>query len=189
MSTVNPYSPPRAAVADVHGDVTEFSTPKVWSVSGRIGRLRYLAYLTIASIAMYALLAIAGAIGAVGNSSVVMFALMGLIYIPFIVLSFMLLIQRSHDMGWSGWTVLLALIPLVGLIWVFKAGTPRANDYGAPPPPNPTVIKVFGLFIPVAIPIIGIVAAISLPAYQSYVNRSKAMQQQQQPQIPQQQQQ
>lgn len=45
MSAVNPYTPPRAQVDDVHAAVTEFSKPKVWSASGRIGRLRYLAYL------------------------------------------------------------------------------------------------------------------------------------------------
>jgi len=190
MSAVNPYTPPRATVDDIHERVTEFSTPKVWSISGRLGRLRYMAYFVIATLIMYAALAVIGIVAALARSSGAILALIALIYIPFLVLSTMLAIQRSHDMGWSGWTVLLAIIPLAGFIWLFKAGTPGANAYGAPPPPNTTVVKVFGLFGPiVGIALIGILAAIALPAYQGYVMRAKAAQMQQQQSAPQQQQQ
>ena len=71
---------------------------------------------------------------------------------------------------------------MVGFIWVFKAGTPGANAYGAPPPPNTTVIKIFGLIGPVigTIAMVGILAAVALPAYQGYVAKAKAMQSQEQ---------
>jgi len=182
MSAINPYTPPRAAVDDIHSQTTEFSTPKVWSASGRLGRLRYMAYFMISSLVLYAAIAVAAIIGALSGSSGVIMTLMTLVYLPFIVLSVLLLIQRSHDMGWTGWTALLALIPLVGFIWVFKAGTPGANAYGAPPPPNTTVIKIFGLIGPVigTIAMVGILAAVALPAYQGYVAKAKAMQSQEQ---------
>jgi hypothetical protein len=79
-------------------------------------------------------------------------------------------------MDWSGWTILLAIIPLVGLIWLFKAGSPGENRFGAPPPPNTTGVKVLGLIFPL-IAFIGIVAAIALPAYQTYVKRAQESQQ------------
>lgn len=174
MSAVNPFTPPRAEVSDVQPATTGYSTPKVWSASGRIGRLRYLAYLTVAALVMYLGIGITMALAFAGASTFAI-VLMAVIYIPFIVLSVLLLIQRSHDMGWSGWTILLAFIPFVALVWLFKAGTPGANRFGNPPPPNPTSVKIFGLIGPV-IGIIGVVAAIALPAYQGYTQRAKAAQ-------------
>lgn len=179
MSAVNPYTPPRAEVSDVQAAATGYSVPRVWAASGRLGRLRYLAYLTVATLLMYVALGVAGGIGAVTESPLVVGLLMTLVYIPYIVLSVLLLIQRSHDMNWTGWTVLLAFIPLVGLIWIFKAGSPGANRWGNPPPANTTAVKIFGLIGPVIgiIAIIGIMAAVSLPAYQKYTERAKAAQQ------------
>lgn len=185
MSAVNPFTPPRAEVSDVHPAATGYSTPKVWSASGRLGRLRYLAYFTAAALVMYLALGITMAIALTGENTFAV-VLMGVVYIPFIVLSVLLLIQRSHDMGWSGWSVLLAFIPFVGLIWVFKAGTPGANRYGNPPPPNPTSVKILGLIGP-AIGLIGVLAAIMLPAYQGYTQRAQAAQMQQQQAAPSQQ--
>jgi len=87
----------------------------------------------------------------------------------------MVTIQRSHDMDWSGWSALAALIPFVGLIWVFKSGTAGANRFGAPPVPNSLGVKIAALLIP-AIAVIGILAAIALPAYQDYTLKAKAAQ-------------
>jgi uncharacterized membrane protein YhaH (DUF805 family) len=177
MSAVNPYTPPRADVSDVQPGGHEYSQPKVLSASGRIGRLRYLAYLSGATLVMYlALAAVVGVGIGMGGGGIFAAILMAVVYIPYIVLSFMLLIQRSHDMGWTGWTVLLALIPFVGLIWLFKAGTPGPNRFGNPPPPNTTGVKVLGLVLPV-IGIVGILAAVALPAYSDYTKRAKAAQQ------------
>lgn len=178
MSAVNPFNPPRAEVADVIPAATGYSVPKVWSASGRLGRLRYLAYVSVATLVLYAMLGVMGLLIATG-SIVAGIAVAVVAYIAYIVLTVLLLIQRSHDMDWSGWTVLLAFIPLAALIWVFKAGTPGANRFGNPPPPNPTGVKVLGLGFPVVGMVVGILAAIALPAYQSYTMRAKAAQQQQ----------
>lgn len=46
-------------------------------------------------------------------------------------------VRRLHDIGKSGWMLLLGLIPLVGAIWLFVLSvmdsTPGENKYG----PNP----------------------------------------------------
>jgi uncharacterized membrane protein YhaH (DUF805 family) len=46
-------------------------------------------------------------------------------------------IKRFHDRDKSGWWLLIALIPLIGPIWLlielgFLKGTPGANQYGPP---------------------------------------------------------
>ncbi len=74
-------------------------------------------------------------------------------------------------MDWSGWTVLLTLIPLVGLIWVFKRGSEGTNGYGAPPPPNTTGVKILGLLLPILF-VVGMLAAIAIPAYVEYTRRA-----------------
>ena len=68
--------------------------------------------------------------------------------IPYLVFYVLAAIQRTHDMDWSAWMLLLALIPFVALIWVFKPGTRGANRFGAPPPPNGLGVKIGGLDLP-----------------------------------------
>lgn len=181
MSAVNPFHPPRAEVSDVHPATTEFGTLKFWSAKGRIGRLRYLGWTMGASVLMAVVVAVLTAIltAAVGPAGAAV--AMVVCYVPLLVFIVFALIQRTHDMGWSGWMCLLAFIPLVGLIWIFKAGTPGANNYGPPPPPNSTGVKVCAwLFLIVFV--VGMLAAVSLPAYQDYTKRAKAAQQQMQSQ-------
>ena len=178
MSAVNPYTPPRAAVADMNADGEgEQGTQPVafFSHRGRIGRLRYLAYLTFGYFLVIVGSALVGAVAGFVGAGKQAAVLGGIAAIPYLVYWAFISIQRSHDMGWNGWTWLLILIPLVGLIWVFKAGTPGRNDYGLPPPPNTTAVRI-GAFLFPAIMIIGILAAIALPAYQQYQMRAKAAQ-------------
>ena len=162
---------------------TTRSSRSGFSARGRVGRLRYLANAVGAYLVMIAaVLAVGMVVGVVaggtgyGGSTSALGGWIGvLLSIPYLVFLVLKVIQRSHDMDWNGWMSLLAFIPLVGLIWVFKAGTDGPNRYGAPPPPNTTLIKIGGLVIPV-IGAIGILAAVALPAYQEYVQRAKAAQ-------------
>lgn len=47
------------------------------------------------------------------------------------------MVRRLHDIGKSGWNVLLSLIPLVGsivlLVFLFQRGDQEDNKYGAVP--------------------------------------------------------
>ena len=169
--SANPYAAPKAVVGDVEVE-QEFQEIKMWSASGRIGRLRYLAYTTGASLLAGVIAGVLGAVLGESVGAVVSIA----VYVAVLVFSVMAGIQRSHDMDWSGWTILLALIPFVGLIWLFKAGTAGSNSYGPPPPPNTTGVKVLACIFPVVF-ILGILAAIALPAYADYQKRAAGYEQ------------
>ncbi len=71
--------------------------------------------------------------------------LAALVIIASMALSLSLSVRRAHDIGWSGWMVLLLFIPLVnfvvGLILIFKKGGTGANPYGAEPSTTVDVIK------------------------------------------------
>ncbi|QKE65615.1 DUF805 domain-containing protein [Aquipseudomonas campi] len=170
-SEASPYATPKAQVAE---QLPEFGELKVFSVNGRIGRVRYLAWsavLMFAALALYFIAAIGLAFAPVFG-----WILMAALVIAIIVVSVQMGVQRLHDIGWSGWLWLINLVPLVGsvfaLIMLVVPGTPDANRYGPPPPPNNTGVKVlaFGwLVFPV---LIGILAAIAIPQYQQYTQRA-----------------
>ena len=174
-AAVNPYAAPRAAVADVNEDTDGVQPVRTWSSQGRIGRLRYLAHLSGAYF-LFAFLAggLRGGLAAVGmqTAGTVVLGLGAIVYFVFAILK---AIQRSHDMDWSGWSILLALIPLVGFVWIFKAGSQGGNRFGAPPPPNTLGVKILGWIFP-AIMLVGILAAIAIPAYSDYSKRARAAQ-------------
>ncbi len=180
MSADERYVAPRAEVADVDRDTAGMQSVDLLSTKGRIGRMRYVAYVALAYLALVAAVALLAAMTGVSGSSLVGLATdvlnaAGLLFWLLFVL--WLSIQRSHDMDWSGWTVVLALIPLVALIWMFKPGTARRNRFGAPPPPNPLWIKILAWTFP-AMLAIGALVVWMIPAYQEqeHVQRAKAAQ-------------
>jgi hypothetical protein len=67
------------------------------------------------------------------------------------------------------------LVPLANLIFWFLPGTDGSNRYGPPPPPNSALVIVVGLVVPILL--VAVMAAIAIPAYQSYVERARAAQQ------------
>ncbi len=50
-------------------------------------------------------------------------------------------VRRLHDIGKSGWMILVALIPLIGLVWLLVLycmdSTPGKNKYGSNPKEGP----------------------------------------------------
>ncbi len=169
----NPYAPPGADVSDVAS--TEVQALNPWSPRGRIGRLRYIAWLSGGTFLMQMATGMAMASARVWHMDVLGDVVMVLLVLAFVVLSVFWGIQRSHDMDWSGWSVLLAFIPLVGLVWLFKGGTPGVNRFGAPPPPNSLGVKLVACLLP-GLFVLGILLAISIPAYQSFSHRAPAAQ-------------
>lgn len=177
----NPYAAPRAEVADVYGDDAGVQPLKLWSGKGRIGRLRFLAWMfysyllvILASAVLGGIVGFAGLAGGdKGNIAIAITTAIAVI--PYLVFYVLAAIQRTHDMNWSAWMLLLAFIPFVALIWVFKPGTQGINRFGAPPPPNGTGVKIGGLLMPVVF-VVGTLAAFAVPAYQSYTQRATAEQ-------------
>lgn len=181
----NPYQTPQGELtvnSQAYGEI------KFLSPASRIGRLRYLAhsflFMLAASIAMSLVLGIFAAVlagvglGETAAMGVVILLSVGC-YIAMLVVYVIFMIQRLHDLNKSGWMSLLVLIPIVnfffGLYLIFAPGTRGPNNYGLAPPPNRTWHWIAGLVGPVLMTVVmlGIIAAIAIPAYSGYVERAQ----------------
>jgi uncharacterized membrane protein YhaH (DUF805 family) len=172
MSATNPYQAPRSNVDFQQAD-EDYGEIKVWTANGRIGRLRYLGYSMGYSLLIYIAFALLGGLlMIVGMGRDAMVGVIMLAYVPIIVLQIMLASQRAHDFNTTGWLALLVFIPFVSLIFLFIPGTDGENRFGKQPPPNRGGM-IWLVLIPILIGIIGIMAAIAIPAYQSYVKRAQ----------------
>jgi uncharacterized membrane protein YhaH (DUF805 family) len=162
----NPYGAPRAMV----GDREEFQPVKLFAVSGRIGRARYIVYSILVSLVLVlpamALMALSPGLG---------LAVLALAYVATFVMSIMLTIQRSHDFNMTGWFSLLVFVPFANLLFWFVPGTDGPNRFGARTQPNSTGVMVALWIVPVVF-VLGIAAAVALPAYQDYVKRAATVQ-------------
>ena len=166
-STVaTPYATPKAAVAEA---LPEFGELKAFTTDGRIGRLRYLAWSMVLMLACLPVFAIAGGFFAV--SEILGGLLIVVVGIAVAVVGIMFGVKRLHDIGWSGWLLLVTLVPIVGgvfsLLLFIIPGSTEANRFGPPPPPNSRAVKILALSW-VAIIVIGIGAAIAIPAFMGY---------------------
>lgn len=179
----NPYQTPEGQLTDddqAYGDI------KFFAPGSRINRLRYWAHGMLIVIAFYVLVGIGYILWKKSGLFYAGGAVIAVAYIALISLSFIVMIQRLHDLNKSGWMSLLALVPLVNIylivLLIFFKGTSGRNHYGLQTPPNKIWHWVLGLTMPViaAIVVIGIVAAIAIPAYKEYESRAKAAQSSQQ---------
>jgi uncharacterized membrane protein YhaH (DUF805 family) len=167
-SAVNPYAPPQAELeAGGSGADTTF-TLNLFSAAGRIGRIRYLGY----SMGIGLLIALVAGVMAVFLSPFLAI----LAYVAMIYVNFMLTIKRCHDFDTSGWMSLLMFVPLANLIFLFVPGTNGPNRFGNKTAPNGSAtVVVIGLLIGCFV--LGILAAIAIPAYQGYLQRAQEQQQ------------
>ncbi|MDR0478357.1 MAG: DUF805 domain-containing protein [Burkholderiaceae bacterium] len=182
----NRYAAPRARVADVYNDNGDGATQpvKLFSAKGRMGRLRLICWLAVYSlvVGLLMLIVMVGTVGftafshpsqqtmqEIAGKMAAFGLIMFIVWIISIVFMILLMIKRSHDMNWSGWSVLavfgiqfigmilvaimLFRIPiigvviwvvtaLIGLIWFVKPGTPGPNRFGPPPTPTPLGVKI-----------------------------------------------
>ena len=172
MEDGNRFAPPGAQVADVAEQGVGFQPVRLWPPEGRMGRLRLLAYGTGMYIAFLLVSGLLGIVAGMTRSTNATLVVGILSFVLYFVGATVLLIQRSHDLDLSGWWSIAAFIPLVGLFWLFKGGTPGSNRWGAPPPPNGWGVRILGLIIP-AVMVVGILAAIAVPAYVDYTKRAQ----------------
>ena len=102
---------------------------KFTKVDGRLNRLRFFLRSLVLGL-------LATAVGVV-LMAVVSETVGTVVYTLLILGQFPLDIRRCHDLGKSGWWVLLLFVPLVNIIWalvlLFKKGTEGENDYGPDP--------------------------------------------------------
>ncbi|MDH4189311.1 MAG: DUF805 domain-containing protein [Betaproteobacteria bacterium] len=174
MAAANPYQTPGAPVADAKTE--QYSQIRLFSAAGRLGRVRYIAYSIGYSLLLSIVLAVlAAVIGYFGGGGIVLGILTGAGYIAMFVLMILLSIQRAHDFNTTGWLAIVALIPLVNLVFWFIPGSDGENRFGQPTPPNTTLTVIVALIFPI-IAAVGILAAIAIPAYQQYVQRANAVQ-------------
>ena len=169
QTAANPYRRPGAPVDDA--DAEEFSEVRMFSAAGRIGRVRYIGYSVGMTLVFYAVIAMGGALTAATGMTGLGMALIIAAVIGMLVVGVLLTIQRCHDFNMSGWLSLLILIPLANLIFLVIPGTDGPNRFGGPTPPNTAGVLILAWLLP-AVAVIGIVAAIALPAYQDYQKRA-----------------
>lgn len=176
--STTPYAPPTANVAE---PLPEFAELKPFGIEGRIGRLRYLAWsLVMMAIAMVIFGIGAAVIFALGSDTSLLTIIGGLLgtlaFIAMAVVSIQIGVKRLHDIGWSGWLLLVSLIPAVGsvfsIIMLVVPGSTGANRFGPPPPPNSRAVKLLASLW-LLVPVLGILAAIAIPQYQDYTERAR----------------
>lgn len=105
---------------------------------GRLNRKPYILRGVLLGVIMMVLNMVGGVMVESDSTGVVVIGfLLCLMVLVLCVPAVMLQIRRWHDLGKSGWLVLLALIPLVNIgvsiyLWVAK-GTEGPNQYGEDP--------------------------------------------------------
>lgn len=180
MNDNNPYSAPDAALETGQ---QEFYQPSVFSFKGRIGRLRYVAYGMGTYLAIIAVLMplmggsmlLGGSMELAGEGAMSIAMIIGLavFYIAIIILSVAFGKRRLNDLNRSGWWLLIFIVPLVNFLMtiyiLFFPGSNEANNFGPPAAANSLGVKILGSIFPLIF-LLGIVAAIAIPAYQGYIS-------------------
>lgn len=175
----NPYNAPAADLSHPLGADDGYA-PSFLALNGRIGRVRYIGYTVGPAFVLNFVAGIVLALLMPMLGKNAWFAL--LIYLPTMVLLFIMAVRRLNDMNASGWISLLGLVPFVNLIfWLVllcMPGSVGSNRYGPAPRKNTTGAIVAACFGPVVlVMMIGVLAAVAIPAYQDYVRRAKGAQQ------------
>ena len=102
---------------------------EIWSFDGRISRSQWW----IGTLLIFAWVVMWFVLGVFAQASIFLLA-----YVPALLWGFASDAKRWHDLDKSGWWTLIALIPLIGGIWMlcecgFQRGTDGPNRYGYPP--------------------------------------------------------
>lgn len=132
--SVNPFEAPSAMS---HHPARELGLAEIlFSFEGRIPRSVYWGYTLGVLLLFYSILMALSL--AFGEGSPIVLIVTLLMYVPLLWSSLAITVKRWHDRDYSGWMILIGLIPIVGSIWSFVElgflrGTPGPNTYGADP--------------------------------------------------------
>ncbi|HXT82259.1 MAG TPA: DUF805 domain-containing protein [Acetobacteraceae bacterium] len=114
-------------------------TEDLFRFSGRRNRKSYIFYLILFTVIMIAIWTVAMITG-LGTGSYAVVVLAILLSLPIILSGWAVGSQRCRDFGWTGWAMLLTLIPYVGWLFavaiLFVPGTQGVNRYGPDPIPS-----------------------------------------------------
>ena len=149
---------------------------RILSLTGRIGRLRMISYPIGLSVLLGLLLFVLLSVVEPDSTS----ALVGLTVngFVFLVVTGIWTVRRVQDFNGpilvsAIFLITMIFLPIVNLLLCFIPGTKGENRYGEPPPPNGAGVCVLA-FLTSGIAIIGILAAIVIPAFHDYRMRAKA---------------
>ena len=142
---------------------SEYSINPWYAVNGRIGRVQLLAYSMIWGIiaSIFVIAAIVTGLepfalidGVQAESISITSLILLTLTIPAWVYSVILLPRRRlHDVGKSGWWLLLYIIPIINLYLMYlmylKRGDMGANQYGLPAAPYTTIELILAIISPI----------------------------------------
>jgi len=188
MVEASPYQPPRSSITPA--SATDYGEINLLSARGRLGRVRYIGYSMGIGLVINVIAGLLGGAGALleeGGGHLAGLAVGGAIIVLVLlalVVSVMLAIQRLHDFDASGWWSVLVVVPFANLVlylvMLIMPGTQGPNRFGNPPPPNTTGVILLATILPLIV-VVGILAAIAIPAYQDYRERAQTAGQQDSP--------
>lgn len=178
MDQSNPYASPRSDVT--RPATTEVDTTSPFDPKGRFTRLSWLAWGLVLSVVGSGVALLDGVVG-VGvvpqpglNTVTVTSVLSAIPQLVLLVLWWLQMIRRFHDIDASGWWSLTLFVPLVNLftflVLLFKRGDDLANRFG-PPRPTPEWERVVGIIYIVLLVlgfVGGIIAIIAIPSLLGY---------------------
>ncbi|MEP1897044.1 MAG: DUF805 domain-containing protein [Alloalcanivorax venustensis] len=184
-----PYEAPSSALGA--GSDSRYQ-PRLFQVKGRLGRMRYFVYAMTITLIVYAVFAAVTAFAAVAGQSAtepggVMFPVLMIVLavggLFTAVMSIIYGVRRLNDLNMSGWLILLMLVPLanfvMALVLLFVPGSKADNKYGPAPTANGGgVIAALVIMLLVMVGWFGILGAVTIPAYQDYVERAQMHQMQ-----------
>ncbi|MDA5555263.1 DUF805 domain-containing protein [Shimia sp. MMG029] len=106
----------------------------IFSFSGRRNRKSYFLFTLLMVILS---MIVSGVTAGVATATAGLGLILLVLLLPFLVASWAVGSQRCRDFGWTGWAILITIIPGIGILFaialLFVPGTQGANRYGPDP--------------------------------------------------------
>ena len=114
-----------------------YVAPGAFSFSGRASRSDFWTCAIFSFLYVFIISIFVTALLGVGSDAGLVLSLYVVSMIPIGIWAWAVQVRRCHDLGWSGWILVLGFIPVVGLILFIvlglSEGNPEPNLYGPPP--------------------------------------------------------